>query len=331
MARRDKRTPAAVAGTAAVAAAAAVKAGVDARTRRRTRRERRFRLGASEPADEGLRRIARGQLEIAEEGLERGDKAGDGIHAARKALKRTRTLLRLARDELGNGAYREQNARLREAGRRLSGARDAQVMLDMLDALDKRHGDELPDGALDRLRGGLVEERERSRERLAESEGEVSQARGDLETGRAAVVGWKLRRDPAELSPGLRRIYRRGRRAARAAAEDPATETLHELRKRAKDLWYAARVLRRSGGKRLRAMGRDAHRLSDLIGEDHDLAILDDHAARSGNGQDAAGREALRAVISRRRHALQGEALTLAKGLYRRPPRKVARIRRPRR
>ena len=74
-------------------------------------------------------------------------------------------------------------------------------------------------------------------------------------------------------------------------------------------------------------MDRGAHRLSNLIGEDHDLAILDDYAATHGNGRDEdPGREAIRALISRRRRALQRQALALAKKLYRRPPRRAARL-----
>ena len=45
------------------------------------------------------------------------------------------------------------------------------------------------------------------------------------------------------------RIYRRGRRAQRSAADEASTEAIHELRKRAKDLWHAAQVLRPVGPK----------------------------------------------------------------------------------
>jgi CHAD domain-containing protein len=124
----------------------------------------------------------------------------------------------------------------------------------------------------------------------------------------------------------LLRIYRRGRKAARAAVKDPSTENLHELRKRAKDLWYAARILRPVAPKRMRALGRDAHRLSDLIGEDHDLSVLEQHATRhrSQLANDAAF-TALEGLSARRRRQLQSQALRRARRRYRTKPTKLAR------
>ena len=54
-----------------------------------------------------------------------------GVHEARKALKRLRALLRLARPALLQQPYRDLDRRLRDAGRRLSPLRDARVQLIM--------------------------------------------------------------------------------------------------------------------------------------------------------------------------------------------------------
>ena len=93
--------------------------------------QRRFRLGDGERAPDGLRRIARGQLEVSIQRLE-GDTdedLGTAVHETRKSLKRLRATVRLGRDELGDEAYRRENVAFRDAGRRLGGARDSRVLL----------------------------------------------------------------------------------------------------------------------------------------------------------------------------------------------------------
>jgi len=129
------------------------------------------------------------------------------------------------------------------------------------------------------------------------------------------------------LAPGLRRIYRRGRRAYRTARREPSSENLHELRKRAKDLWYAAQILRPASPKQMKRQAREAHQLSNLIGEEHDLALLEERAdERRDRFDDEATVAQLAGLIERRRDELRQEALRVGKRLYRKKPRKVVRL-----
>jgi CHAD domain-containing protein len=101
-------------------------------------------------------------------------------------------------------------------------------------------------------------------------------------------------------------------------------ESLHELRKRAKDLWYAAQLLQAARPKRAKTIVDRAHELSDLLGSDHDLAILRERAVGDPS-LEPAELEQLEKLIDRRREHLRREALSSAERLYRRKPRKVAR------
>jgi CHAD domain-containing protein len=142
------------------------------------------------------------------------------------------------------------------------------------------------------------------------------------------VPAWILAHDDFRaLPPGLRRIYRRGRRAAATARDDASTENLHELRKRVKDLWYTTQILRLVAPPRMRST---AHHVSDLLGEDHDLALLRTQALRHRREFfDRDALTALTAVIDRRRPQLQAEALAEAERLYSKKPRRfVQRIER---
>src|SRR5688572_18470539 len=57
------------------------------------------------------------------------------IHEVRKDLKRARAALRLLREAVGDAAYAQENAELRDAARPLSGIRDAVVTLEMVEEL----------------------------------------------------------------------------------------------------------------------------------------------------------------------------------------------------
>jgi CHAD domain-containing protein len=151
---------------------------------------------------------------------------------------------------------------------------------------------------------------------------------GALAAARRRVAGWPIDDDGGLelLEPGFERIYRRGRRALKAARNDPDTEQRHELRKRAKDLWHAAQILRPAAPKPMRKLARRAHALSDLAGDDHDLAVLR-AAARERHATLARGELALlEGLIARRRGRLQRKALSRARRVYARKPRKLARV-----
>jgi CHAD domain-containing protein len=286
-----------------------------------------YRLKSGEDAGRGVRRIAREQIDLASDQLTVGDvgDVGDGVHEARKAFKRLRALLRLSRDPLGDEVYRVENTTFRDLGRELSGVRDAAVLVETLDELRERYADELSHGAFDGLREALHAEARTAHDALEGDRGLTERATADLAAARDRVAGWPLpdHGDVAILAPGFRRIYRRGRKALRAAERDTSTESLHELRKRAKDLWHAAQVLRPAAPKKLKRLGRDAHALSDLVGDDHDLAVLLDAAAQRPGTLADGEHELLMALVRRRRTKLQRAALKCANRLYDSKPRKL--------
>jgi CHAD domain-containing protein len=289
---------------------------------------RLFRLRSGEGVQDGFRRIASGQLDMSIERLEghTDEELGTAVHETRKSLKRLRATVRLARDELGDELYRRENSAFREGGRRLAGARDSRVLLETLDALTDRYPDEAPPARFQRFRRTLVGQHGAVQRQLREGAA-VAEVLSELRGARACVHDWPLERERLDaLAPGLRRIYRRGRRAYRAARREPSTENLHELRKRAKDLWYAAQIVRPAAPKKINRIAWRAHELSNLIGEDHDLAIL---AQRAGERRDRFPDETavgeLTKLVERRRDELQQEAIGLGRRLFRKTPRKLVR------
>jgi CHAD domain-containing protein len=286
-------------------------------TRRRDREQRRFRLRAGERLPDGLARVLTARLDDAIRALESPD--GDwseGVHDARTSVKRVRTVLRLAREQPGGSRYREENDALRSASRRLAPLRDAMVLPDVLDALVRRYPAavdprEVADlAAALEARRGAVRQPDAHRPAIEEAAASLRAVREQVELSSGREIGL-----PA-LARGLRRVLSRGRRGYRQALADGDAEALHAWRKRVKDLRYAAELLREADPSRLKPLRQAAHELSDLLGDDHDLAVLAGHAG---------GCPSTSKLISRRRRELQATALELAPKLYARPPRRVAR------
>jgi CHAD domain-containing protein len=299
------------------------------------KRTRHFAQLPGEPLPEALRRIALGQLEIAIEllGGESGGGREDGrvfdkeaIHDTRKALKRLRALVRLLRAELGENQYKREHAILRDAARRLAGARDAEVMVGTLDALLERHPRKLARRRpLIELRKQLVAERaaaERATLGASTTRGEVLRELSGL---RARAEQWQLPERPgiALVERDLQRIYRDGRERKRRVNGGGA-HAAHAWRKRVKDLRYAAEILGQ------RQLARRADRLAELLGEEHDLVVLASLLPPAGRApfKGKRGKRARKAILERiahRRRRLRKRALREGERVYRRRPKKFTR------
>jgi CHAD domain-containing protein len=276
------------------------------------------------------------------------------IHEARKAIKRLRTIVRLLEDELGAKRFAREDDALRTAARGLSGSRDAEVLLDTLDDLVRRDPRRLRGGDIARIRSRLAGQRDDAERRMLAEPSGLTRAISELRAFRARAADWKLAPRPgiASAEPGLRRLYRQGRRRRRraaAAGKRKRTRAMHRWRKRVKDLRYAAEMLDRVepsprvptdglGGRRapkrsrpLERIAKRADQLGETLGEDHDLAVLSDWIRVEGKrrGIRRRTRRRLLEAIARRRRILQTRALRRGRRLYGDPPGKfVNRVRR---
>jgi CHAD domain-containing protein len=276
-----------------------------------------YRVELSEPLDASLRRLARERIENAVTQLDEHLAADPqtAVHEARKDVKKARALLRLFRRSLGASAYRRENRALRNAGRELSVLRDAHVLRDTVDAVAERFAGRLPAGAFDALRArfgaGEVPAEEVTRA--------VDAARGRLARTLIRVDAWDAHgADQAALRKELRRTYARGARAMERAARDPSDEALHEWRKRVKDLRYQQQLIRPAWPDVLSAQAKAAKELAELLGDDHDLAVL---AQRAREGQDTRF-DAVLELAGRRRGELQDEAFRLGRRVYAEAPKR---------
>ena len=277
-----------------------------------------YRLDPRETLPDGLRRIVVEQLTEAEDGLRTapGDERDRAVHQARKATKKSRAVLRLVRDEVGAKTYSRDNQALREAARRLSDPRDAAVLVASVDRL--REQIPLARKSLAPLSAVLEQRRVEITSRVLDDEDAMAAAADELAVIRARVERWRIGSDRfSVLEDGLRRTYARGRDAFADARKRPGDERLHDARKRVKDLWYHARVLKPVWPGPMDALVDAADRLGDLLGEDHDLAVLSDTVrALAAEGGDRGAGETLLTLADNRRAELQAEIWPLGRRVY---------------
>lgn len=221
-----------------------------------------FQLDPQERLDAEIRRISRERVDraLSEIDEQRPRKAA---HEVRKACKKIRAVLRLVRPELGE-RYRPENVRFRDIARRMAPMRDAASLVEAVEALEDSSG-----RSFDGIKQAL-------RDRRAEVEDdhacELPQVRCELENAKSAIEEWPL---PARGFPqGIERPYRRGRRKLKKSQRAASAHRLHQWRKRAKYHRYHCGLLESTWPGPLEAREQEAHDLTDLLGEDHDLSEL---------------------------------------------------------
>ena len=205
----------------------------------------------------------------------------------------------------------------------LSAARDAEVLPVTLTRLREDYRSEVPETAYVALETRLVKEADG-----ADGPGSLAGQSAGLWAASHRVEEWPLGRlSWDDIVRQLEDSFRRGRKALRSARRQPSVENLHEWRKRVKDLLYQLRLLAAAWPSVIEAYAEQSHRLADLLGDDHDLAVL-----LSVMGEDTGpGEEAppptkpLVTLAERRRRDLQAEAWLLGERLYGEAPKALRR------
>ncbi|MDQ2944598.1 MAG: CHAD domain-containing protein [Acidobacteriota bacterium] len=247
-----------------------------------------------------------------------GENLGDlgvAIHESRKSVKKIRSVLRLFRAELGD-TYASQNSKRQAAGRKLSGLRDAAVMVEVFDKLNHKYPDELSKRTVDKIRGRLAA-RKNQAYKEAKNGNLLTEVRTALHACMKSVKRWPLQLDgfPA-IAPGIETTFRRARMAMKYARKHQEPENFHEWRKRVKDHWYQTRLLSNLIGHSIRAQKKNLKKLETWLGDDHNLAVL---------RQKMIGQPGLESLIDRYQTELRGSALALGERIYGEQPRQFTR------
>jgi CHAD domain-containing protein len=245
------------------------------------------------------------------------------IHTARKHLKRARANLRLLRDAIGETDYARENTALRDAARPLSGARDAKVLIETLEALLQATSSASRRRLLMKARTALEKARREARAELRVMNA-VTHSTAALSAALHRIREWRLHKaDASVLSHAYERQYRKTRRAYGVARSDATPETLHEWRKQVKYLEQSTRAWAPRSRHRVKAVLKAAGALADLLGEDHDLVVLEERLETLDAAEHS--RPGIARTIATRRRALQRKALKHGGVLFAPKPRALTR------
>ncbi|MDY6948602.1 MAG: CHAD domain-containing protein [Pseudomonadota bacterium] len=269
----------------------------------------------------GVRRILQDWIAAAGDSLHKKRVTDVHIHDARKQLKKARAALRLLRDGIGPSAYRRENTALRDAARPLGVARDSKVLIAALDELVEHHAPASQALKLDRFRRVLRKEQAAARQAITATL--INEQRKALSEASSRVERWRMSGEPWHvIGGGIERVYRGGKKAMQAAAASRTSEDLHAWRKQVKYLWHQLQILEPAWPALLGELAAQAHKLADQLGDDHDLAVLRGKISGNAAAFDTQDRDALVALLDRRRKQLQDRAFRLGARMYAEKPRR---------
>jgi CHAD domain-containing protein len=280
-----------------------------------------FRFKRKESVTRAARRLCCEGLDDALDLLKETGRDDEAVHDVRREIKKLRAILRLVCPGIGETAYDKATATLREAAGRLETVRDAQVRLAALEDLARRSNGQIPRHSLPKIQNALRQNCRTEEQKLGATLGPVKdillEARRQLAGLKVTPNSWKA------VGPGLKKIYRRGRKALELAEREPSPEHFHEWRKRVKDLANQLRLVCPARPDKLKARTEKLDRLGNILGDDHDLFMLGQYMSKIM--KQSTGQRPLEKVIAERQMELRSEALKLGASFYTKKPNRFCR------
>lgn len=283
-----------------------------------------FHFKKRESPTRAARRLSRERIGKALDHLRKPDRR-EAIYCVRKEIKKIRATLELVHQGMEGDVYRKYAKMLRAVSKRLRDPRDAHVRPRTLERLTARFKDRFPAHPFSGIRKVLRRNcRAETREFLkGESLAVVDRLLrklnrrfGDL---RVKAEGW------AAIRPGLEESYRRGQKSLVAALNEPSSENLHRLRKHVQDLWHQLRLLGSVQPESVRALAGEMKTLSQHLGDDHDLVMLQRFVTRHCARKFAGETKLLKELMGRRQNELRAAALALGARFYAEKPSRFCR------
>ncbi len=266
-----------------------------------------FVLKNTETLPDGIKRIIGSQVDLSLFNIGQNiDKDFDeSVHEARKCSKRIRAVLRLVRDETGNGLFKRENYLFRDINRYLSETRNIAVIIETLNKVAKDNAGHDHSRLINdtiRLKYKLIDV-------LFVGENRLETVIGLLDTGKERSMALPLKINNINVLLGsLLRVYKLCVKCMNNARKDPSDENLHEWRKQVKYLYYQFQVLTPYLTDDLVSHKPNLDKIAELLGEDHDLAELISYldnisglykadqeikALKAGAGNDRSGLQSL--------------------------------------
>jgi len=293
-----------------------------------------FRLHPGEPLGAGLKRLGVDAIDEAISGFYEGEEMfREAVHITRKSTKRIRAMLRLIRYEVGEQVYQYENGWMRDTARLLSEVRTSSVMVQGVTDIREMYEPLLAEGTFDEILERTTIYRDRTEQRVMEDPEIVPRVVSNLERARGRYESWPtdpdaksvygigIRHDYRAIGPGLEATHARGRHQMVAAYQMPSPESFHRWRKRVKFLKHQMEILTPLWPEVMIGMAVTLDRISELLGQDHDLAeLLQALADRPDLCPNPLERSLMSALAEQRRSDLQTASRILGRRIYAEAP-----------
>ena len=278
-----------------------------------------FEINPRHPIPDEVHHLMALQIARIETHLQSADSAEDRVHEFRKRTKETRALLRLVRSGLG-AQFAIENLWHRDAAREFAQVREAAALVEALEKLRKHTRDRIARRGIRTVERALKHIKIDSRQLDSRPQSLLER----LPDARTRLERWPALPDRfSTVGDGFERTLRDGRRALDETMDDPTSENFHELRKRVKDHWYHAQLLRRLWPDYMKGYADVIEETSDALGDHHDLVVLHDKLMRQPNVYaDKPALETTLSAIRKRRKQLEKESIDSASHIYAEEPRR---------
>ncbi|MDX1684220.1 MAG: CHAD domain-containing protein [Saprospiraceae bacterium] len=229
-----------------------------------------------EELNKGLHRLILDEIDSALQVItasENTEEKHEAVHEVRKSFKKIRGAFRMVRPKID--FYKSENRFFRDEARKISELRDTTANIETLDELKEQYSSKLYNNSFEVLRNKLIRRREDfalhffDDEDILESIREsVTAHRKEVET--LDIPGQKFK----DLRPGIRKVYKRGRKGYLKCKEKGTVEQIHDWRKRNKYLRYQIDALNQLWPAMMSTLEDELHEITDLTGKLHDIEEL---------------------------------------------------------
>ncbi len=230
-----------------------------------------YRFKLQKPFDSDVRRIGLEQFDRIEQAWSAGTR-GIAIHETRKALKRLRALLRLVKSGMSAAEWSQSNEAFKSAGRRLSAARDREVLQQTV----ARLSESAPPPLAKALRTFLATDEWTSGQADVLSSAKMkAEVLADVAALRLRVKAWKIEGAAGDtVLEGVAVGYRRAKKEFRLACDEPTDCHIHDLRKSIQVHWRQLRLIETIWPPVVNARASAAQALAQTLGDYQDLSCL---------------------------------------------------------
>jgi CHAD domain-containing protein len=278
-----------------------------------------FAFKRKECIADGICRIARKQVDKALKTCAKN--SAESIHTTRKQIKKVRALLRLVRCAVGKRQFENALDDLRQAAGYLAGPRDSHVKQQALEELTPSRGRRSASDAFAQIRAVLKHESSEQAEKFRAENGarKVRQILSKMPRKFARLnfkeEGWGI------LGPSIKKAYDAAQQARDCVLKDGGPEKFHEWRKRVKDLLYTVQLLEPIWPEQMSALCAEFEKLTELLGDDHDLEMLRQTVVKNSVNVDLEGEtQRLLPLIEARQIEMRKSALKLGNRLFEEKP-----------